>query len=126
MYGSVNDEVSRSGRRSLVCGLGLWLAVVFLTGFAAASSCRNLTLTAVPPDYFIYPEYRGVCPDESGSIRCYRYHWDWVCEKGDVLFWDRRLEAAAHAACGCTPPPGVSPASPSTSGKPREGIFGTP
>jgi hypothetical protein len=93
---------------------------------AAASDCGTLVLEEIPPDYYIYPEYHGLCPDGSGTIRCYRYHWDWVCEKSELLFWDRRLEAAAHTACGCPPPPGVAPASPAVSNRAREEIFDAP
>jgi hypothetical protein len=93
---------------------------------AAAGTCEGLALEEIPPVYYIYPEYRGRCPDGSGALRCYRYHWDWVCEKAGLLHWDRRLEAAAHAACGCPPPNGVAPASPAVSGKPRDGIFDGP
>ncbi|MCG6905649.1 MAG: hypothetical protein LJE63_03405 [Desulfobacteraceae bacterium] len=98
-----------------------WIPVA-LAGTTAG--CGGLQLEPRAPAYYIYPEYVAVCPRGGAGIRCYRYHWDWVCEKGDTLYWDRRLEAAAHAACGCPPPAGVASASPAVSAKPRETLFG--
>lgn len=102
-----------------VCGLGL---VLFRPGLAG--DCGNLVFDYKPPTYYGYGEYFAECPDGS-RIRCYHYHWDWICEKGETLYWDRRLEAAAAAACGCPMPEGVAPASPFTSGRPRPDIFGS-
>ncbi|MBW2430586.1 MAG: hypothetical protein JRF56_16620 [Deltaproteobacteria bacterium] len=65
------------------------------------------------------------CPAEGVRIRCYRYHRHWICEKGDTLYWDRNLESAARTACGCDLPSDTAPASPATSGKPQNDIFGS-
>jgi len=100
------------------CGLGLALSRPGVAG-----DCGPLVFDYQPPTYYGYGEYFAECPD-GARIRCYHYHWDWICEKGETLSWDRRLEAAAHAACGCPMPEGVAPASPFTSGRPRPGIFG--
>ena len=89
---------------------------------ARAGDCVHLILETREPAYHIYPNHYGTCPDGTG-IRCYHYHWDWICEKGDKLFWDRNLQAAALAACGCPMTPGLAPASPFVSDKPREDIF---
>jgi len=100
------------------CGLGLALSRP-----GDAGDCGPLVFEYKPPAYYGYGEYFAECPD-GARIRCYHYHWDWICEKGETLYWDRRLEAAAHAACGCPMPEGVAPASPFTSGRPRPDIFG--
>ncbi len=97
--------------------------IIGLSGPARADDCKELVLTPKGPAYHIYPDYYAVCPGDGTRIRCYHYHWDWVCEKGDTLYWDRRLEAAAHAACGCPMPKGVAPASPFVSKKTRPDIF---
>ena len=104
----------------LLCWSWGWSAVTP----ALAGDCDSLVLETRRPAYHIYPDHYTTCPDGI-EIRCYHYHWDWVCEKGDKLYWDRRLEAAAHAACGCPMPPGVAPAWPHVSDRPREGVFGS-
>ena len=97
--------------------------VLLFSGIALAGDCSDLVLTPHPPAYHIYPDHYAVCPTDSVKIRCYHYHWDWVCEKGDKLYWDRRLEAAAHAACGCPMPDGVAPASPHVSDRTIPGLL---
>jgi hypothetical protein len=121
--------MNRGGHIPRCCSLLFMLGLLLAAGrlpTVSAGTCDELALEEIPPVYYIYPEYRGRCPDGSGAIRCYRYHWDWICEKAERLYWDRRLEAAAHAACGCPPPNGVAPASPAVSGKPRGGILDGP
>ncbi|MFH1139792.1 MAG: hypothetical protein V1816_27255 [Pseudomonadota bacterium] len=106
--------------RLLLAAAGLFLAS---PAVAAAGDCADLVLTPRPPAYHIYPDHYAVCPGAGVGIRCYHYHWDWVCEKGDKLYWDRRLEAAAHAACGCPMPEGVAPASPFVSDRAIPGLI---
>jgi len=92
--------------------------------WAGSDNCAEIRLDPSPPQDYIYPEYSATCPNTGMVIRCYRYHWDWVCEKGETLFWDRRLEAAAYAACDCLLPAHITPASPALSPKPRTDLFG--
>ena len=94
-----------------------------LCGISLAGDCKEIVFEHIPSDYYGSGEYFMTCPEEDVRIRCYHYHRHWVCEKGDTLFWDRRLESAARAACGCNLPPDTAPASPATSGKTRENIF---
>lgn len=121
----------RPGRIHWILPTGLWILILTMTlGFisppqARAGDCQNLVLETREPAYHIYPNHYGVCPD-GVDIRCYHYHWDWICEKGDKLYWDRNLQAAALAACGCPMTPGLAQASPFVSEKPREDIFSEP
>jgi hypothetical protein len=101
----------------------LWL-VIGLPDTSQAGDCGNINFKHVPSDYYGFGDYFMSCPDDAISIRCYHYHRHWVCEKGDILFWDRRLESAARMACGCDLPPDTAPASPATSGKPAKKIIG--
>jgi hypothetical protein len=103
----------------------LLLILLLCANLWAGSDNRcQIRLDPSVPKYFIYPEYWATCPNTGTAIRCYRYHWDWVCEKGENLFWDRRLEAAAYAACDCPLPEHIAPASPAVSPKPRTDLFG--
>ena len=99
------------------------LVLVLSWATVRAGDCDRIVLKPEPYAYHIYPDHHAVCPD-GAPIRCYHYHWDWICEKGERLYWDRRLEAAAHAACGCPMPEGVAPASPYVSPKTPEGLIG--
>jgi hypothetical protein len=106
-------------------GFALVPVLVLILGWGPARAgdpCR-IVLTPEPYAYHIYPNHHAVCPDGTPS-RCYHYHWDWICEKGGKLYWDRRLEAAAHAACGCPMPEGVAPASPHVSPKTPDELIG--
>jgi hypothetical protein len=89
---------------------------------AGAEPCAGLELTPEDHAFHIYPIHHGRCPD-GAAIRCHKYHWHWVCARGDVLYWDRRITSAARAACGCPPPAGAAPASPHVSGRPIEGLI---
>ncbi|BBO68979.1 hypothetical protein DSCA_29090 [Desulfosarcina alkanivorans] len=82
--------------------------------------------THKPSDYYGSGEYFTVCPETDVQIRCYHYHRHWVCEKGDVYFWDRNLDSAARTACGCPLPEGVAPASPAVSGTPASRFHDVP
>jgi hypothetical protein len=99
-----------------------WL-VGSLSGSGLAEDCREIVFEHKPSDYYGSGEYFMTCPAEGIRIRCYHYHRHWVCEKGDTLYWDRRLETAARTACGCKLPSDIAPASPATSGKNRENIY---
>ena len=107
---------------AVLAALVLIFLISTLTTTARAGDCGHLTLETREPAYHIYPNHYGVCPDGT-PIRCYHYHWDWICEKGDKLYWDRNLQAAALASCGCPMPPGLAQASPFVSDKPPEDIF---
>ena len=85
--------------------------------------CCQIHLDPSAPKYYIYPEYSAICPNSNDAIRCYRYHRDRVCAKGENLYWDRRLEAAAYAACDCPLPEHIAPASPAVSPKARTDLF---
>ncbi|UCF90791.1 MAG: hypothetical protein JSW39_21265 [Desulfobacterales bacterium] len=102
------------------CVLGLLLSAATP---CPAADCGQLHLVRRDRQYDRYPRYEAFCPGGRGQIRCHRYHGHWVCARGDTLYWDRRLEAAAHAACGCPLPDDVAAASPAISGRPREDIF---
>jgi len=106
----------------ILSGFFFCLAVALVMPSSAGGE-KKIFLKRQAPKYYIYPEYLATCPDQKAKIRCYHYHWDWICEKDDNLYWDRRLEAAAYAACGCPLPDDIAPASPFKSGKPRKGIF---
>lgn len=88
-----------------------------------AGDCADIAL--VPEDfaYHIYPIHHGQCPGDGEAIRCHKYHWHWVCRKGDVLYWDRRLDTAARTACGCPPAAGAAPATPAVSPLPRDELI---
>lgn len=90
-----------------------------------AAECEDLTFEHEASDYYGPDEYFTTCPDDGLRIRCHHYHRHWVCEKGENLFWDRRLESAARTACGCPLPADTAPASPAISGKPKKRIFGS-
>jgi len=88
------------------------------------ADCRSITFEHKPSDFYGPGEYFTTCPDDI-RIRCYRYHRHWVCEKGDILYWDRRLKSAARTACDCPLPQDTVPASPASSRRPKEDIFGS-
>jgi hypothetical protein len=90
-----------------------------------AAECRNITFEYQPSDFYGPGDYFLICPAEQVRIRCYHYHRHWVCEKDELLYWDRRLESAARTACGCPLPPDTVPAAPATSVHPGEDIFGS-
>ena len=83
-----------------------------LVPISQAEECCDLKLYNVNGDYY------SICPDDDIRIHCYRYRWHWVCEKGDLLYWDRRLESAALSACGCPLPDDIAPATPAISIRP--------
>jgi hypothetical protein len=88
-----------------------------------ARDCGVVVFEYKPSDYYGPGEYFTTCPAEKIRIRCYHYHRHWVCEKGETLYWDRRLESAARTACGCSLPSNSAPSSPATSGKASGKIF---
>ena len=96
------------------------LLIGSLSENSLAGDCREIAFEHKPSDYYGSGQYFMNCPEEGIRIRCYHYHRHWVCEKGDTLFWDRRLESAARTACGCDLPSDTAPA---TSGKPQNDIF---
>ncbi|MEW5724187.1 MAG: hypothetical protein AB1896_13845 [Thermodesulfobacteriota bacterium] len=106
-----------------LAGAMCFLAMLFCGPPAWAGGCGDLVLAPEDHAYHIYPIHHGVCPEDGAPIRCHKYHWHWVCRKGDTLYWDRRLDTAARAACGCPPLPGVAPATPAVSGPPHEGLI---
>jgi hypothetical protein len=81
-----------------------------------AEECHNLKLHSVNGDYY------SICSDDNIQIHCYHYRWHWVCEKADLLYWDRRLESAALSACGCPLPDDIAPATPAISIRPSGDI----
>jgi len=99
------------------------LLISSLCDIGLAGDCREVAFEHKPSDYYGSGEYFMTCPNEGVGIRCYHYHRHWVCEKGDTLYWDRRLESAARTACGCNLPSDTVPASPATSGKTKENII---
>ena len=99
------------------------LLIGCLSDIGQAGDCREIVFEHNPSDYYGSGEYFMTCPDQADRIRCYHYHRHWVCEKGDTLYRDRRLESAARTACGCNLPSDTVSASPATSDKPRENIF---
>ena len=86
------------------------------TSNVIAGDCLKLKFEHTPSEYYGPGEYFTSCP-EGEMVRCYHYHRHWVCEKDDILYWDRRLESAARLACNCKLPPDTAPASPAVSGK---------
>jgi hypothetical protein len=76
--------------------LASWLLVPLLVGVASghAWECADdaVPFTHKPSDYYGSGEYFATCPETGVQIRCYHYHRHWVCEKGDVYFWDRNLD----------------------------------
>jgi hypothetical protein len=119
-----NIEVRLSSSR-FHCFLFFHLLLIgSLSAIALAEDCGEIVFEHQPSDYYGSGEYFMTCPAEGIRIRCYHYHRHWVCEKGDTLYWDRRLETAARTACGCSLPFDMAPASPATSGKPSGKIFG--
>jgi hypothetical protein len=102
----------------------IWLTLAGAPGSSALWAQGDSEVLLTPEDhaYHIYPIHHGQCPD-GVDIRCHKYHWHWVCRRGDVLYWDRRLLSAAHAACGLPSPEGVEPASPAVSGPPIEELI---
>lgn len=110
---------------SYYCLLGVaFYVLLYLYTPALCGDSGPLILEHIPSKYYGFGYYYTTCSKDGTQIRCYHYHRHWVCEKGNILYWDRRLEAAARAACGCSMPDEIVPASPAISGKPREGIFG--
>lgn len=79
-----------------------------------------------PSDYYGSGEYVSQCPQEKVRIRCYHYHRHWICEKGDLYYWDRNLDSAARTACDCPLPEGVAPAAPAVSRKPQNRFHSIP
>jgi hypothetical protein len=102
-----------------------FLLICSFNNFILAGDCEHLQFEHKPSDYYGPGDYLMTCPDDGVRIRCYHYHRHWICERGDILHWDRRLESAARAACDCDLPPDTAPASPAISGKPKKEIFGT-
>ncbi len=96
------------------------------SGHAWECSDEAVPFTHEPSDYYGSGEYFATCPETDVQIRCYHYHRHWVCEKGDVYFWDRNLDSAARTACGCPLPDGVAPASPAESTKPANRFYRVP
>jgi hypothetical protein len=129
MIGIITSLDHCAGYRSMraLSVYAIWCAavaiVLFLGQHALAGDCSDLTLTPEDHAFYIYPIHHGRCPGNETAIRCHKYHWHWVCQRGDTLYWDRRMEAAAHAACGCPMPEGVAPSSPAVSGKPRPDLI---
>lgn len=80
---------------------------------------KNTMFTHVPSQYYGSGQYFSVCPDKNEQIRCYHYHRHWICEKNEIYYWDRNLESAARAACGCNSPVDVEPSAPAISKKPK-------
>jgi hypothetical protein len=100
------------------------VATVFLNSPSLGWECDGgVQFTHKPSDYYGSGEYFSSCPRETTQIRCYHYHRHWVCQKGDTLYWDRNLDSAARAACGCPLQPGTVPASPAVSKNPENRIF---
>lgn len=111
------------------CGFYILLSIHFLPGCSfnnsiLAGDCEYIQFEHKPSEYYGPGDYFMTCPDDGVRIRCYHYHRHWICERGDILYWDRRLESAARTACGCDLPSDTSPASPAISGKPNKEIFG--
>jgi|GEM_PF-1500218 len=79
-----------------------------------------------PSDYYGSGEYATVCPITDTPIRCYHYHRHWICEKQDLLYWDRNLESAARLACQCPLPTGMAPSSPAIVRKPENRFHSVP
>lgn len=103
----------------------LFFAVCNSSNSIWADDCEQLQFEHKPSEYYGPGDYLMNCPDDGFRIRCYHYHRHWICERGDILHWDRRLESAARAACGCNLPSDTVPASPAISGRPKNEIFGT-
>jgi hypothetical protein len=100
---------------TLIMVISLYL-ILIVVPISHAEECHNLKLDSVNGDYY------STCPDDNQQIHCYHYRWHWVCEKGDVLYWDRRLESAALSACGCPLPDDIAPATPAISIRPSGAI----
>jgi hypothetical protein len=116
--------------KRLILILASLLLVSLLIGVASghAWECADdaVAFAHEPSDYYGSGEYFATCPETDVQIRCYHYPRHWVCEKGDVYFWDRNLDSAARTACGCPLPDGVAPASPAVSTKPANRFFSVP
>ena len=93
---------------NLLVGCSLLLFSVALPANAWQCDDARVSFEHHPSDYYGDGEYLSQCPDDETPIRCYHYHRHWICEKGDQYYWDRNLESAARAACGCTLPDGVA------------------
>lgn len=103
--------------------LGMLLSLLFLLlgifcNIVIAGDCDHIVFKHKPSDYYGPGDYFMTCPQDGRQIRCYHYHRHWICEKGDILYWDRRMESAARTACGCKLPQDTAPASPAISHKP--------
>ncbi len=101
-----------------------------MAGHAAADAwpCDRtpIPFSHQPSDYYGSGEYTTVCPKTDIPIRCYHYHRHWICEKQDMLYWDRNLESAARLACQCPLPPGMAPSSPAIVRKPENRFYSAP
>ena len=109
---------------SSLSGLALAALWLMIAGQALAWDCQNeeIPFTHEPSDYYGSGIYYTGCPGDGADIECYHYHRHWVCDKGDWLYWDRNLDSAARAACGCPMRPGVVPSAPAVSKKPAKRI----
>jgi hypothetical protein len=112
------------------CGFYILLSILFLqicnfSNSILADDCEHIQFEHKPSEYYGPGDYFMNCSDDGVRIRCYHYHRHWICERDDTLYWDRRLESAARAACGCDLPSDTVPASPAISGRPKKEIFGT-
>jgi hypothetical protein len=97
----------------------LILFLPFTSCFAWECKDEKIIFNHVPSSYYGSGQYFSDCPDKNNGIRCYHYHRHWICEKNDTYYWDRNLESAARAACGCTLPDHVKPSTPAVSKKPK-------
>jgi hypothetical protein len=103
---------------TLICILLLIFSCLFSSN-VIADECLKLKFEHRPSEYYGPGEYFATCP-EGEIIRCYHYHRHWVCEKDDILYWDRNMESAARISCNCKLPPDTAPASPAISGKSKD------
>jgi len=107
----------------------LYLLFLLMSGlplaecFAWECNDEKIIFNHVPSQYYGSGQYFSDCPDKNECIRCYQYHRHWICEKNETYYWDRNLESAARAACGCTFPDGVKPSAPAVSKKPKTRFF---
>lgn len=113
----------RSKLLAVVCCL-----LLFCAAPACAWQCGDarVVFDHHPSDYYGSGEYLSQCPASETRIRCYHYHRHWICEKGDLYFWDRNLESAARTACGCPLPDGVAPSAPAISKNPDKRFHSVP
>ncbi|MBT3487888.1 MAG: hypothetical protein HOK24_17275 [Desulfobacula sp.] len=109
-------------KRSIGFLIFLFLLIPGLPLFECfAWECNNekIKFNHVPSNYYGSGQYFSDCPGKNESIRCYHYHRHWICEKKETYFWDRNLDSAARAACGCNSPDDINPSAPAISKKPE-------